>query len=331
MAVLLGLAAAASGAAPLELSATTQEPRAFGYQAGDLVSRVVLVDVPSGLGLDPESLPAVGRIGSSLELRTIRRSEQRIDGGTQLSLVLDFQVFAAPVAARVFDLPTLKLRFEGGGRSEELRIDPWPLAVAPLGPEAASPRHGLGELRPDLPPPPADTRLQRVVLALAGALALAIAGWLAMLHIGLPWWGRRLRPFGLAWQELKVERRRGALTGDAAGCLRVTRRLHAALNETAGRVLFEASVDDFLAAMPRYAPLRDDLHRFFAGSRRAFFASGNGTPATVAAADAAAAQAFSTEAAAGAEDPDQTTVAHRELQALLDLARALREVERGTA
>ncbi len=66
---------------------------------------------------------------------------------------------------RIVDLPTLMLRFEGEGegRSQELRIDPWPLAVSPLGPEAASPRHGLGELRPDLPPPAADTSRLRAV------------------------------------------------------------------------------------------------------------------------------------------------------------------------
>lgn len=297
----LGLAAwllaGAGPAAALDLGATTEEPRAFGHQVGDVVTRIVRIDVPAGLTLDAESLPAPGRLSAALDLRALSRSDERIAGGTRVRLELVFQVFAAPVAPRIVDLPTLKLRFEGGGRNQELRVDPWPLAVAPLGPEAASPRHGLGELRPDLPPPAADTRKLRAVAAAGVAVAALIGGWLALVYFGLPWWGRRHRPFGLAWRELQAARRRGALGEEAAACATITRRLHAALNASAGHVLFAEGVEAFVAAAPRYAPLQDELLRFFERSRSAFFAA----------------------APAG----DQRW--------LLDLARALRDAERGSA
>jgi len=52
-------------------------------------------------------------------------------------------------------------------------------------------------------------------------------------------------------------------------------RVHAALNETAGEVLFEPGLDRFVALRPRFAPLRDELARFFADSRTEFFAGGD--------------------------------------------------------
>lgn len=292
----LVLTAGAAAAAALELRATTEEPRAFGHRVGDVVTRVIHVDVPAGLSLDAEALPVPGRIGPALDLRSIERSERRIDGGMQLRLELRFQVFAAPVAARVYDLPVLKLRFEGGGRSQELRVDPWPLAVAPLGPEEPSPRHGLGELRPDAPPPPADTTVLRAVVAASLAVSALIGGWLWIVYRGLPWWSRRHRPFAAAWRDLQAARRRGSLGQGAAACLDVTQRLHAALNATAGRVLFAEGLDAFVAAAPRYAPLRGELGRFFDRSRAGFFAA--------------------------APDAD--------LDWLLGIARALRDAERGT-
>ena len=292
--------AATCASAEVELRARTEEPRAFGHQVGDLVTRVVLIDLPEGLSLDAESLPAAGRVGPALELRAIARSERRIAGGRELRLALEFQVMASPVTARVFDLPTLKLRIDGRGGSQELRVDPWPLAVSPVGPEDASPRRGLGELRPDAPPPPADTRRLRAVVSVALAVAAGIGAWLAVIHFGLPWWSRRRRPFGLAWRELQSWKRRGQLRDDAESLRTAVRRLHAALDATAGRALFASAVDDFLAVHPRYAPLRGELLRFFESSRSAFFSS---TPAP----------------------------ADTEMRWLLDLARSLRDAERGSA
>ena len=100
-----------------------------------------------------------------------------------------------------------------------------------------------------------------------------------------------------AWRELREAQRRGALTDSADGCLLASRRLHAALNATAGRVVFADEVDSFVAASPRFAPLREELARFFSRSREGFFAA----------------------------------APRADLNWLLDVARALRDAERGTA
>ena len=69
--------------------------------------------------------------------------------------MLDYQVFLAPAAVRTLrDRRRCALRFAGAARAEDLRIDAWPVTVAPLVPVEVPPRRGLGELQPDRPPPP---------------------------------------------------------------------------------------------------------------------------------------------------------------------------------
>lgn len=292
--------AQADAAAGLRLR--LDEPRAFGYHVGDTVKRQLRIDVPTPLRLDPESLPAIGRQGPALELRSIERREERVANGRRMTVELEYQIFASPTAPRVYELPTFRLRFDGGARAEELRVESWPMVVSPLMPEEVSPRHGLGQLRPDLPTPLAPTVLPRVVVAVATTLALALSAYLGWIYLGVPWWERRQRPFGTAWRTLESERRRGKLGNDADGCRAVARRLHAALNVSAGRVLFAETVDAFVTGSPQFAPLRGDLLSFFERSGRAFFSPSHGP-------------------SAGSGD----------LRWLLDFARALRDAERGSA
>lgn len=287
---------------PGEIHVRFDEPRAFGYRVGDTVRREVVIDTPAGLRLDEESMPTVGRQGPLLELRSVSRQKQRVDGGQRLTLGFEYQIFASPPEPRTYELPTLKLRFDGGSSAQEVRVEAWPVVVSPLMPDEASTRVGLGELRPDAPVQPAPTTLPRVMVTGSVVVGLSLIAYLALVYLGLPWWGRRQRPFGAAWRSLQSQRRRGALPADASGRQTAARQLHAALNTAAGRVLFAETVDAFIAGAPRFAPLRADLLAFFERSRAAFFA----TPA---------------DGAAVADD----------LQWLLDFAGALRNAERGSA
>jgi mxaA protein len=256
---------------PAQLLVRTVEPRAFGIRVGDVVERQVVVDIPSRLTLDEESLPRVGPQGPVLELRSLGRREARTSIGRQLTLQLRYQVFAAPVAVRSYELPKLQLKFNGEPRGDELRVDPWPLVVSALATEEASPREGLGELRPDIAPPLRDTTPERLVLGACAAAALLLAGYLALVYAGLPWWGRRQRPFT---QALRAMQRLAADDGREA-----CRALHAAFNQTAGRTLFADAIDGFVAQAPRFAALKDDIRIFFARSQAAFFADADSAPA----------------------------------------------------
>jgi len=278
------LAAPAWAAGP---SADVIEPRAFGYSVGDVLQRRVLLQWPPELTPDLSSLPQTRRPGQALELRAAR-----LEGQT---LLLDYQVFLAPTEVRTLEAPPLQLRFAGTAGAEQfLRIDAWPVTVAPLVPLDVSPREGLGEMRPDVAPPAIDTAARRLRLALyAGLLALATV-YLLQVYIGLPWWGRRQRPFAQSWRALRglpdaasAQQRRDAML-----------LLHAALNRSAGAVLFEADLPAFIAAQPRYAPLRDALVDFFRRSHGTFFAGHEATG---------------------------------DLRWLRDLGRACRDAERGSA
>jgi len=255
-------------AAPAVLSARSDEPRAFGYSVGDVVSRRIDLQVPSGLKLDEESLPRAGVRGRALELQRVVLRKSL--AGVPVGLQLDYQIFLAPRDVRVLEMPPIELRFDGSPRPQTLRVDAWPVTVGPLAPLEPFAREGLGDLRPDRLPPLLSTHATRWRLAWEAGAALLLLGYLAHVYLVLPWSAQRRRPFGRAW---------AALRGlpplpDPAQRRAAFERVHAALNETAGEVLFEPGLDRFLALRPRFVPLRDELVRFFADSRAEFFAGG---------------------------------------------------------
>lgn len=259
--------AASPRAAPVP-EVETREPRTFGYQVGDLLQRDVVVHAPAGWTLDVDSLPTPGARGQPLELRSVARTEQREDGGVRHELHLQYQVFFAPAAVRTFDLPQLRLALHGAARNATLHVDAWPITVAPLVQPEAPARRGLGDLQPDHEPFTIDLaptqRWLIVWLALAAGTLLA----LAVLHVAMPMIDRRRLPFAHAFAEL----RRLPPDADTARWRAACRRLHRALDRSAGEVVFERGLQRFVGARPAFAPLHDDLKRFLQLSRREFFA-----------------------------------------------------------
>jgi len=268
LAALALIACCAQAAAADTLRASTVEPRAFGYHVGDLVERELIVHIPDGVVLDEASLPRPGARGKALELQQVTQQRDSEPGGSRLTLRLRYQVFLAPTEVRTLEIAPFSLGFHGDGREQSLRVDAWPVTVSPLVPLEVSPRDGLGELRPDLPPLPIDTRPAQRRLVAYGVVLLLCLGWLAQVYLGLPWRSRRQRPFASAWRQLDH------LPADSPAAARraAFQRVHEALNRTAGEVVFAHGVDRFVAAQPRYAGLRDELLAFFQQSRREFFA-----------------------------------------------------------
>jgi len=267
--LLLGCVASGACAAilPGQVDATLSEPRAFGYQLGDMVLRTVTVDAADGLVLDEASVPQAGARGNALELRSVVRRSSAESGGRRHELMLAYQVFLSPPQPRTLEMPGFTLRFKGQPRAQEVRIEAWPVTVSPLVPVEVSPRRGLGELQPDAAPPLIDTRFARWRLIVYGLVALALLGYLAHVYIGLPWWTRAHRPFTLAWRSLRGL----APTSPESQWREAFQQLHGALNRTMGEVVFEEGVDRFIRAKPNFAHLRDDLVRFFRQSRLEFF------------------------------------------------------------
>jgi mxaA protein len=277
-------------------------PRAYGYSVGDVVQRRVQLQLPPGWSLDLDALPRSRRPGQAIELRSARLEGDR--------LLLDYQVFLAPTEVRTLEMPPLMLRFVGPERVQgaegaarglrdvrEVRVDAWPLTVAPLVPVEVSPREGLGAMRPDMPAAPIDTTPRQHRLLVLAALLLAVGAALTHLHLGLPWWGRRQRPFAQAWRQLRRWPER-AHPEQARAAMKL---MHAALNRSAGQVLFAGGVAAFVDCHPRFGPLQAALSEFFERSQATFFA----VPAVMGAALTASADASTdagTKVGTGATD-----------------------------
>ncbi len=265
---LLGASIASAG----EWQVNTVEPRAFGYSVGDVVARRVSIEVPSGYSLDESTLPTVGRHGVAIELRQLSRSQRSAPSGSVVELALTYQVFFAPREVRTLELPPMTLTFKGSPRPQDVRVEAWPLTVSPLVPVDVSPRRGLGELQPDVPPPLVDISGIRLRLIGYAALATLLLAYLVLVYFGMPWWSRQRRPFTQAWRSLKAM---PSLSRSPSGDDRraAFQRVHEALNQTAGEVVFEQSIDRFIGQHPRFAEVRDDLRSFFRQSREEFFAA----------------------------------------------------------
>ncbi len=260
----------ALAAEPALLGVTTDEPRAFGYQLGDVVARSVTVHVPAGMRLVEASVPKLGARGRALELRDVQRREGAEAGGRNITWRFEYQVLLSPPQVRTLEMPSFTLRFEGTPRHQEVRVEAWPVTVAPLAPAEVSPRRGLGDLLPDEPPPAIDLRASHLRFMAYGCVLLLLLVYLAQVYVGLPWWSRRHRPFAQAWRTL----RSAPHDGTEAQRHAAFRCVHAALDQSAGETLFEQGVDRFVNARPRFAPLHADLVEFFRLSRREFFAQG---------------------------------------------------------
>jgi mxaA protein len=244
----------------------TEEPRAFGYQVGDQFSRQVFVRVPATWQLDPASVPATRR-GQPIELRRVQLHSKTVGGTVRHRIELHYQVFYSPPAVRVLELAPWWLKFNNGTRQEELRVEAWPISVAPLLPTAVNNRRGLGDMQPDAPPPLINTQAQQRRLGLYAALALLLATGLAVLHWGPPWRAARNRPFGRAWRELRaLPTQPNPKQWQAA-----LRCVHQALNRSAGGVVFRHNLPNFIQQQPRFAPLHNELTRFLAHSEQVFF------------------------------------------------------------
>lgn len=262
-------AATASPTATSAAPARTIEPRAFGYVIGDVLTQRVRLDGASG-DIAASALPSAGRVGIWLERRPAH-VETGADGHRWL--VLTYQITNSPQSLTPIELPPLTLNLPGDA---PLHLDAWPISIGPLTPDATSGNGDLQAIRPDrLPPRAPVARIERRLYGSLGALAIVLIAWAA-------WWQLRNRreaarlPFARAWREI------AATNGNANGNTNADdeatwRRLHRALDETAGRVVQHDQLAPLFARAPWLEPQRESLEQFYEQSAARFF--GTGAPA----------------------------------------------------
>jgi mxaA protein len=264
IAALGALAALATSAAHAQ-AVQTQEPRAYGYVVGDLVERRAEITLPAGARIAEASLPRRGRIDTWLELRDVVLRPHR--GGAELHLV--YQVVNAPRQVATVELPALTLALEGTAQ-RAIDVEAWPITVSAMTPNYVLARAGLDELQPDIAPQrePLVPRLLR--LGLWTTLCAAALYLLALRRFPqLAWWRRRA-PFRSALLDL---RRLARQRDRDAAYPAALQRLHTAFDTAAGQALFAERLEPLFEAQPPLRALADEVHAFYAQSRRTFFAA----------------------------------------------------------
>lgn len=293
--LLIGWLAAAAIAGDQALPRfEVREPRAYGHVVGDVLERRIAIELPADSQLVEKSVPGPGRAGRWLELQGAHVSRTPGVGSHRVEIALRYQIVNAPREVLTLALPEVSLQLSGGTVSR-VDVPDWPITVGPLTPATILARGPLDEMQPDAQPVGIDTGALERRLAAYAVAAGALALFLVYRLWGIPFLARGRGPFARAYGRVRKLARRN----DPGAVQDALRRMHRALDESAGRAVFKGELQSFLERRPRFAPLAPDLERFFDLSRSEFFGE-------------------------GAEQP-------RSLSWLEDLCRRCRNVERGSA
>ena len=240
-------------------NAVVEQPRAFGYFVGDVLTQRILLQL-EGRAFRPATLPRPGRIGNWLERRTLRIET---DGDRRRWLVAELQVVNAPQTLTATAIPAWEVQAAGG--STPLRIGEWPISLSPLTPRDAAGAIDLEDLRPDRAAPRVATEpLRRQIAAWSGACAITLALWLAW-WLWRQWRASSRLPFARALRDM----RRFEDTAPEAW-----HALHRAFDRTAGYALQGATLPGLFRQAPHLLPQRAAIERFFLQSNERFFGAG---------------------------------------------------------
>jgi len=239
--------------------------RNFGYVIGDPVDYDVLITVPEGYTLETEHLPKPGALDEWLDIRAVGWTRTDENDMARYRLRLTYQVFKGIRQPEKLTVPALPIRFRGQVPLEA-QTPPWEIAIAPLIPPDLADEKV--EIRPSVAPEPLPARPHGLKLIAYLAGTLAVLPLLAWRHGRLPFFTNAAPPFTRALRDLRKLSRKPA---DAEIYQAAVKLLHRALDDTAGFRLFAGELETFLTDRPAFAELREELHRFFALSRRVFF------------------------------------------------------------
>lgn len=250
------------------VSLRTIEPaRDVGYSVGDKITRTVILEVDQPFELLPTSLPVAGtqkkrqNQEQGIETHAVKVEKSTHAGKNVYTLQLTYQVFTRGVTAKPAALPPEFVKFGGKGENFTVRIPSWNFRISPLAVfgDVVVEKDMSGYRGPLLLDAAPAWRLLWVLL---GICALSLLGLLYILG-SRRWLPRMGGPFARAGRDLNK-----LPTGDA-GLRQGVARLHAAFNASAGGTVFDAA--GFLRRKPGFAPLADDIGRFFALSRAVYF------------------------------------------------------------
>lgn len=265
----LGSAVAQS---PAVKSLQVDTPRPFGYVIGDIFRHRVRIDLHAPYRLELDSIPLSGKLNRWLEMRTTVLEISRSPGATVYDIILDYQIFNAPLEIKRVATPAHQVMVAGSVDRTPVTIPAWEFSVTPITSSHRADATAPQDLRPPRPPPPISLSPHITRFALTAAIFAAAVLCLGWTRWGVPLLARANRPFARAYRDLKRLHKRSF---DESVYRQALRRLHGAFNETAGRALFSEQLSAFHASHPRFSGLEQPIDELYSESRSVFFAAGS--------------------------------------------------------
>ncbi|MDO9392997.1 hypothetical protein [Methylotenera sp.] len=245
--------------------------RDAGFVVGDVLERTITLTVKKPYELVKESIPIVGYEHryqgqiSGIELVKISIEEKKNSDSVTHVLHLSYQVFTTGKLAKPAALRAEIVKMRNTEKKELLqyRIPSFAFRISPLSVFGAIKLKE--ELSPLTPPLLIDSSNQKLhVKVLSSLLGLSLLGLLYIfgMHAWLPRMGA---PFAKAYRDIRKA------PDTTEGLKQAVGRMHEALNKTAGTTLFGNNIESFLKTKPTFAPVKQDIEKFFSLSRQVFF------------------------------------------------------------
>jgi mxaA protein len=260
LASCLPLTAIASDA-PIQPIVTVRDS---GYLLGDLIDERVDLALPSGMSLDPDSLPLPGRVAPWMEVRA-SSIERGVQAGEQ-SVIVRYQIFAEVEQAERVPIPAFKLRVRDGARTRIVEVPAKSFMLSPALPPTLGDEDR--ELKSAAPPGQLPLRNAAFGISLSLIAAALAAAYLLWVHDRLPFLPRAPGPFARLWRSWRRRGRRG-LSDDDGIALR--HAWHAALNLAAGETLYPSTLPRLFVSAPHLQPLRTRIEELFEKSWQSFY------------------------------------------------------------
>lgn len=246
-------------------------PREFGYTIGDTIRHELHLSLADPYRLDLTSMPEPGWLNRWLEISGAEAGIENHNETTVYRIVVDYQVFNAPRQLTTVTIPQLDFLAIGEENSIAVFLPEWTFAIGPL---TTSDDNENMRLRIDRAPQAIPVSGRRVRLALSALLLSALLTYFVYRRYLLPRLERRRFPFSNALVELRRLRR---LDSNAENYRLGLQVFHAAVNATAGQVVFNGNLEEFLSANAKFVALKAELVEVYARSQDVFFCNAETT------------------------------------------------------
>lgn len=241
-----------------------QQPRAFGYQIGDQLKRIIHLDLNMPYKLTRSSLPEAGTLTQWLEIKQPEIIEKVSDDTTHYTITLTYQIVNINAAIKNIVLPSHKILYQNSQaekvESHTALVPAFRFGVATLTNTANK------NIQPDRKPAVDPQSLTNLIVL--GALLLFALTVLAYLKWGLPFASKH-HPFANASHALKKLRKQTTTPNQHSEALQI---IHHAFNETAGRTVFVEKLDNFFTEHKKFTTIKPAIEAYFMHSREYFFA-----------------------------------------------------------